>query len=446
MSERQRTSLLAGLVALLVVIAGVAATWRLVRGDDSLLRNVRFSAPRITPNADGDTDALLIEYELSRNALVSIVFVDDAGTQYTFRWDEPRGAGEYSVFFSGVVDGYRLPDEAVQGVIINRLLQDGRYRWSVLAVDERGVAEAVSGDLEIAAADTALPEMRGFELDRPVFSPNRDGIDDRVQIQFVLQKEAEVRVFLVDENGRELPIGELERDVLPGAPGRHVYDYEGGVDNGETPPPDGVYPVVAVAQDAEGQRVRVEETLTIRFGGVPRADIVAPATGQQVQFSATAVALCDTLSFTLTVENYGETPIRTTGPAPGTVYDSDWNYNTLGWFTESGAWRVAIGYENELANYPYRWAVGAASDLEAIDGHLYLMPGARAVITGGIRITGALGERNPQPVWAGLIHEDVEISQFNNRVDPQAILVDLPDAGNMAPCEPRDIPRKAANE
>ena len=45
-------------------------------------------------------------------------------------------------------------------------------------------------------------------------------------------------------------------------------------------------------------------------------------------------------------------------------------------------------------------------------------------------MTGPFGVRNPQPVWVGLIHEDVEISQFNNRVDPHSILLDLPDEGN----------------
>ena len=64
------------------------------------------------------------------------------------------------------------------------------------------------------------------------------------------------------------------------------------------------------------------------------------------------------------------------------MYDSDWNYNTLGWHTESGAWRLAVGYENEISNYPYRWAVGTDADLEEIDGYRYLMPGERAVITG----------------------------------------------------------------
>ncbi|HEX6383631.1 MAG TPA: hypothetical protein VF177_03075, partial [Anaerolineae bacterium] len=136
----------------------------------------------------------------------------------------------------------------------------------------------------------------------------------------------------------------------------------------------------------------------------------------------------------------GQTPIRTTGSPPGTVYDSDWNYNTLGWGTESGAFRVGIGYENELKDYPYRWAIGNPEDLEEIDGHYYLMPGDRTVVTGGIRVVDVFGVRNPQPMWAGLIHEDVRVSQFNSRVDPHEILVELPDPDHVEPCEERDVP------
>jgi hypothetical protein len=150
--------------------------------------------------------------------------------------------------------------------------------------------------------------------------------------------------------------------------------------------------------------------------------------------------MCDTITVEMTIENYGLAPIRTTGPEPGTVYDSDWNYNTLGWHTESGAWRAAIGYENEIANYPFRWALGTQDELEKIGDHYYLMPGQRVVVTGVIRVVGPFGERNPQPVWAGLIHEDVEISAVNNRVDPHEILVDIPDEANMEACEPREIP------
>lgn len=443
MSKTSRFPLIAALIALVVTATAVTIGWRLVNGDDSLLRNVVFQKRTITPNADGDEDISRIQYELSRNAAVSIYFENEAGDRFYFRRDKPRGAGEYEVLFSGVVDGFRLPDELIQGEILARLLPDGRYTWTIAATDQKGVTEQQQGELIIADADPELPEMRDFSINRAIFSPNQDGIDDRALIQFQLMKEAaELRVFLLDDDGIERPIAEQERDVPAKMPGRHYFDYEGGVDNKATPPPDGTYPIIAIARDAEGQQVRVEESLTIQFGGVPRADIFAPATGNTLQFEATAVTVCDTLTFTLTVQNYGDTPIRTSGPAPGTVYDSDWNYNTLGWHTESGAWRVAIGYENEITNYPYRWAIGNEEDLQKIGDYTYLMPGQRAMVTGGIRVVNVFGDRNPQPMWAGLIHEDVEISQFNTHVDPHAILVDLPDEGNFEPCPLREIPAK----
>ncbi len=384
---------------------------------------------------------LEISYEISRNADVSIYFENETGDRFYFRQEQPRGVGEYQLLFSGVVEGYKLPDEEIEGEIVARLLPDGEYNWTISAIDADGIQESISGPLTISDADSELPEMRNFSLDKHTFSPNQDGIDDRVQIQFFLPKEvSSYRVFVITPEGAELPVAELERGVAPGSPGRHYFDYEAGVDNKATPPPDGAYPVIAIAEDAEGQKIRVEDALTIEYGGVPRAEIISPVIGDTVQFSSTAVALCDSITFTLTVQNYGSTPIRTTGPAPGTVYDSDWNYNTLGWHTESGAWRVAIGYENELSNYPYRFALGNVEDLEKIGDHYYLMPGQRAVVTGTIRMVGPFGERNPQPVWAGLIHEDVEISQFNNRVDPHQILVDIADESNMLECEIRDIP------
>lgn len=442
MTEKKRFPLIVGLVALLFVVIAVAIGWRLVRGDASLLRNVAIQHEAITPNADGDTDATRLLYNLSRNATVSIYLENAAGERFYFRQDKNRGAGEYEVLFSGVVDGYTLPGETIQGRVLARLLQNGIYTWTIEATDDDGVTERQQGQITIADADTELPDLRNFTLDRAIFTPNRDGIDDRVQAQFYQAKDATVRVFLLTPDGVEVPISELEREIPAGAAGRHVYDYEGGVDNGETPPPDGVYPIVAIAEDDEGQKVRVENELTIAYGGVPRADIFAPPTGDTLRFNTTAVTICDTLYFTMTVENYGATPIRTTGPEPGTVYDSDWNYNTLGWHTESGAFRAAIGYENELSNYPFRWGLGSRNELEKIGDHYYLMPGQRVVITGGIRLVDVFGDRNPQPVWAGLIHEDVEITEFNNRVDAHAILVDVPDAANMPTCDPREIPAK----
>lgn len=443
-TNRSRAVIIA--IALVVVLVAVGAGWRLVQGDSALLSNAQFGAQSISPNADGQNDITRVGYTLARNASVSIYFVDAGGEEHYFRRQEPRGAGEYEVFFSGVVDGYLLPQEEVEGQIVQRLLQNGSYTWVIEATDSSGVTEMARGELEIVDADETLPEIRNFALDKDVFTPNQDGISDRVQADFFLPKEAEVQVFLLLEDGTRLPISERPLETEPGGPGRHIFDYDGGVDEGTGPPADGTYPVVAISEDDEGQKIRVEEDVTIEYGGVPYAHILSPVSGDTVAYSATSVAICDTLYFTLTVENYGTTPIRTTGPYPGTVYDSDWNYNTVGWPTESGAWRVGIGYENALSDYPFRWGLGDPQDLTLIDGQYYLMPEQRTVISGGIRVVDTFGVRNPQPMWAGLIHEDVEISLFNNRVDPRSIQVDIPDPEHMPTCAERPVPAFPSRE
>ncbi|MEM7334593.1 MAG: hypothetical protein AAF490_21125 [Chloroflexota bacterium] len=437
---------IAGLISIFIIAIAVIIGWRILNGDARLLRDVEVQHTVLTPNADGDNDVTRISYEISRNATVSIYFENEEGERFYFRENKRRGSGEYEVLFSGVVQGFLLEDEEIDGDILNRLLKDGDYRWVIEAEDEQGVIEQSNGSLQIVDADPILPEVRNFTI-HPIsklFTPNRDGIDDRVKPQFFLPKDVEeLRVFLEMPDGTEFPITELERDVPATEEGMHIFDWDGGVDDGATPPPDGTYPLVVMSRDAEGQRIRLEDELTIQFGGVPRADIFSPPTGETLSFDATAVLLCDTLEFTLTVRNYGTTPVRTSGPAPGTIYDSTWNYNTVGWPTESGVFRVGIGFENELSPYPYRWAVGAESDLQKIGDSYYLMPGERAVVTGGIRVIDEFGVRNPQPMWAGLIHEDVEISQFNRNVDPHAILIDIPDESNIETCEARNIPSRA---
>ncbi|MDX1689148.1 MAG: hypothetical protein R3248_14285, partial [Candidatus Promineifilaceae bacterium] len=166
MQQSKFFPVLVTLIALVVVAVAAAAGWRIVRGDGSLLRDVSVQHERITPNADGSDDITLISYDLAGNATVSIYFEGTDGERYYFRRDEPRGAGEYEVYFSGVVDGYRLPGEEVQGQILARLLQDGDYIWVVEASGEGPRNERATGHLTIAEADAALPEIRDFSLSR----------------------------------------------------------------------------------------------------------------------------------------------------------------------------------------------------------------------------------------------------------------------------------------
>ncbi|MGD8996613.1 MAG: hypothetical protein PVH80_00770 [Anaerolineae bacterium] len=417
---RNQYRLVAIIVALAFLLTGC--------GEKQLLTSVSFDRESITPNADGDTDVLKITYGLSRSATVSITFEDKTGSRYTFRDHARRGPSvekAYEVLFAGVVDGYTLPGEAFeQFEMRKRVLQDGDYVWTVEATDDTGHTERVTGTLTIEGADTALPELRNFSVSPIRFTPNRDGISDRAKINVSLSKDdTSLVVYLLDEAGTRYPVEKDEQTLArEGKAGLYAFDYDAGVDDGAQPPPDGTYTVYAEAEDAVGQRTLARTTLTIQDGGVPMAYIF----NGEVEWSSRSVPLGETLTFTLTVDNDSPAPIRTSGPPPGTVYANDQNYATLGEYIQSGVFRVGIHCENATTNYPWRWAVGDDSVLEERDGHLYLPPFTRAVVSGGIRFVDVVGARNPQYCWAGLIHEDVQISPVNDRVDPVSLLIEVP--------------------
>src|SRR5690606_20842017 len=144
--------------------------------------------------------------------------------------------------------------------------------------------EEQSGSFTIENSDSQLPLMTTFTLSTDVFTPNRDGVNDRVIINIFLEKDANLRVYLETEAGVELPIAERQEWSCDedAACGRYTFDYEGGVDLNQIPPADGTYRVVALAQDDEGQRIRRESTLTIQNGGVPRAEIAPQAVDADV--------------------------------------------------------------------------------------------------------------------------------------------------------------------
>ncbi|MBN1284509.1 MAG: hypothetical protein JXB47_03845 [Anaerolineae bacterium] len=439
----------AALVTLAVVIAAGAL---LLQPPLPLITEAKVAHDAITPNADGDDDATQISYRLAREAVVSIYFEDTAGNRFYFRRARTRTRGDYGVLFGGVVEGFTLPGETVHGVVEARLLPDGAYTWTVEAVPPAGEPQRVSGALAIRDGDPALPDLIEFTISPSDFTPNQDGIADRVQINVYLPKPATLSLYLEGPDDERIYIPEREEGRKPGEEGRHVFDYEGGVDQNADPPPDGTYTVIAVAEDDEGQRVTRTGTLTITLGGKPLAEIVAQPVGGSVLYdtapydvryeasagrpgalvdipegvAATVETLTlpagDMLVFKLTVWNYTKVPLRTSGPPPGTVYQQDQRASTLGWLEESGAWRVGLDCDTAASDYPWRWAIGAPGDLIEMEHegktYYYLPSGAQAVVWGAVRLTDISDARNPQECWAGLIHEDVEIATLNNRVDP----------------------------
>lgn len=405
---------------LLVALVGIAVTlgacsWRPLLYDVSVVPAV------ISPNADGQADVTRIEYKLARNAKLSIYVQDEAGNRHFFRYERDRSRSlsrPYRVDFGGVI-----PIE-VEGFRQDRVLPDGSYTLILEAVDDRGRSAVEQIPFVIQDADTTAPALEGFGLNRSIFTPNRDGVDDRVIISYYLTKYATTMVYLLDADGTRYPI---ERDdsnsaTKDGEIGPYYYDYEGGVDRGAEPPPDGTYTVVGYAEDAVGNKATVTDTLEIRDGGVPRATIV----GLEWTVSDTVVPVGGTFSFTATVENYGTTPIRTTGPEPGTEYTTDWNAASLGYYERAGAFRFGIGFQNcPLGDYPWRWSVGRYDELAAVqrgdETLYYLMPGQRVLITGSVRILSPLPDKSTL-FWAGLIHEQVEV--VNAQIDSKWITIE----------------------
>lgn len=373
-----------------------------------LLTDVSVRPAVISPNADGVSDVAEITYRLTRQSTISIYVVDAQGERHVFRNEQRRSRGERTAYFGGV--------------IADRLLPDGEYTLYFEAIDERGHRDTAELALTIENGDPVPLEIQGLSIWPASFTPNRDGISDRVTIGYNLNKEAtRVEVYLLDAEGNKYAVPEDAIREM-GAVGTHEHDYDGGVDLGATPPPDGTYTVVVEAEDAVGNVARVTGELTITGGGVPQVEIVNRA----AKFEPTTLPLGGTLTFTCTVKNIGPVPVRTSGPEPGTTYTTSENFNTLGEYEQPGVFRVGLDYEGNSSGraYPFRWQLGMDEELTTIETtsgpQKYLMPGQSVTVTGHLQIIDKPFSTEPH-YWIGLLHEDVQVVQ--DQVEPTVISI-----------------------
>ena len=439
MPVKARWLILALLLLAMTLLAGGCAYLR------PLLSGVQVTPATISPNADGVDDVTHIYYTVGRAANVSIYVIDAGGSRHYFRKDQRRSPGKYDVYWGGVITDPQVRQVAGgQQLVISQVLPDGAYTWLVEATDDGGHSQKEQGQITLKGGDTTLPDLLDFTVTPREFTPNQDGIGDRVLIAYTLAKKAErVQVFLEkpgrdpSQAGLRYPIAEDPTATAsePGDVGYHAYSYDGGVDLNAEPPPDGDYVIKAEAEDRVGNHVVVSSTLTIKEGGKPRADVAGGQINWQGEQSRqVAVPLGQTLCFTATVINIGPVPIRTSGPWPGQLYKFSENSNTLAqraneqsWYQQHGSWRFGINFDTTGVDFPFRWAIGRKQDLEArlIDGatQYYLLPGHRGQVSGCI-----LFDRVP-PVgtqfwWGGLLHEAVEVA--NDQVDRIQVLVGAP--------------------
>ncbi len=381
-----------GRMLLLVLLVAALGTGCVLAGCIArpLLHGVEVSPGLITPNGDGSDDVARIMYRVSQPCELSIYLEDAQGVRYHLRQNESRSPGEdYEAWFGGTIEG--------------RMLPNGSYKVVVEAGGPGGERVTVEKELVLRVADAIAPELRNFAVSPTRFTPNQDGISDRVTVSFYLSKKARVKVYLEAAGGKRYPIASEEEKEA----GALDYDYDGGVERGIVPPPDGSYVVVGEAVDKVGNRVLAKAPLEIAEGGIPRAEIVAG------EFWPLVVPLGETLHFTATVRNVGIIPLRTTGPAPGIGYSSRENYDTEGHYKEPGAFRLGVDYEGNSfgREYPYRWALGEKG---------YLAPAEEVQITGSIQILDAPPYYEPY-FWFGLLHERVR--KINDRHNPTQITI-----------------------
>ncbi len=391
----------------------------------TLLDNVTVTPDTISPRVGSDNAATTIHYRVGREAAVSIFLTDAQGKQHVFRAAQPRVPGEYDATFTGAIN--------------DRVLPDGKYTLVIQAQDAAGQIAKVEKNLTLTQADSVAPELQNFTVFPDTFTPNQDGIADRVIIRYNLTKAAKIDLYLSDGKQRyEVAEKKTTLNVKDGysQPGPHEYDYDGGIDLLATPPPDGTYTVIAEAVDAVGNRVRAEKKLTIKDSGIPRATISNGGVewgpkglpSLKIEPTAIIVPLGETVTFTVTVQNIGPVPLRTKGPEPGTLYTTSENFNTKKFYEEPGVWRVGLDYEGNSAGraYPFRWQIGSTKELTRVvmDGkeYFYLMPGQRVTVSGSLRIVDKPPRVNVYH-WVGLIQEDVRIVE--DRVEPKQVTVEF---------------------
>lgn len=397
-------------ITLLFILGGSAVVG--CRWGRPLLYGVRVEPAEITPNADGSSDVAIIYYSLRAPAYVDIYLEGEDGERQYWRRDQRRSPNRYEGWFSGVVD--------------DRMLPDGTYRLVVEATSIEGTTTVQSvQQITLRNADTQPPEIHNLRVSPQVFTPNRDGINDRVKITYWLAKEVvRLDVYVRGPDGTRYPVPEDQIHDAEAA-GSHIHDYDGGVDLGAEPPPDGQYEVVVEAQDAVGQQVIERAPLTIREGGIPRVEIAK----HDVIFSTDHLLVGETLFFTTTVQNIGSVPIRTHGPLPGTIYTTRENYNNHDEPISDGSFRLGLDFEGSInrngRSYPYRWQLGTDDELtiDSETGGKYLMPDQTVTVWGGLTVLD-LPTREEPAFWIGLLHENVETVE--DRIGNTYIRLDAP--------------------
>ncbi len=182
-----------------------------------------------SPNGDGQVDTTTISARFSETATWSLSIRDDTGSVF----DKTGQGSTLDVTWKGLVGGAPVAD--------------GTYRIRVTAVDDwgNGPAEA-SQAVVVDTRPPALSELDPAASTTQWFSPNGDGVRDRVTFRATNDEAGDIVVKVRDTSGALV----AKWSVVNG-PGPVDLVWDGRTDAGTTAP-DGVYTITASPQDGAG--------------------------------------------------------------------------------------------------------------------------------------------------------------------------------------------------
>jgi flagellar hook assembly protein FlgD len=189
-----------------------------------LLTSLAITPGTVSPNGDGWADTNTITYSLAGKATVTATVTDSNGTVFTTAFTgQKQQAGPVSLAWS--------PDALV----------DGAYKLVVSAVGDDGRTGK-------ATAPFLVDRVLGFVTATPaVVTPNGDGIDDTVSVDFALAGTGDVTVSILASDGS--PVASLYSGLLE--PGSQAFVWNGLATDGTAVPP-GTYQAVVDVTDSLG--------------------------------------------------------------------------------------------------------------------------------------------------------------------------------------------------
>jgi hypothetical protein len=358
-------------------------------GDSGIvLSNVGTSTGMIVPGSVGigrPPGVVQVSYRLGYETDV-VLTIDGPVAATLFEGRQP--AGQHVLRFNGAIAS---SDDRGEYRVVRSVVPPGTYTITIGA-EEAGEMTRATLNLEVAAAEGAVPSLANVTLFPQTISPNQDAIDDVAELTFRTDMTVTLSASLEDGQGRRTSVLAPTNE----GPGEQRVIVDGRDTLGE-PLPDGVYTATVRADDSVGNRVEASVPITIEAGGEPGIEILS------VDITPRQIIAGGEISVTIRVKNTGDVPLRTQGPDPGFVYSTNDSYSSIEggrWVDKAGLWRVGVDWDGNSGGggtyrYPFRWGFGET-----------LEPGQEAVTGGRIRI---LKQERTMWFYAGVLQEGVRI-------------------------------------